>query len=365
MKMIFASLLVVMLLASGCAIGVSQEEYDAVLAEREALETQVQELQASIEVLSAEPPPPTFTPPSLPPLTLTEVEVIRDIEFGRVDDVPLLLDIYLPQEPVLALPMPAVIDLHSGGWESGDKSSGESMFRWLAERGFVVVSPNYRLSGEAKFPAAVEDCKCAVRWLRASAGKYGVDPDHIGVMGLSAGGHLAMMVGCADEAAGLEGTGGWEEVSSRVQAVVSRAGPSCLAVISDELYHPGYGTGKFIGFSPKEKPDLWWLASPTAHVSGDDPPLLLLYHELDEIVPLFHAQLVCESFERLSAKGRAELAVLPGLIEGKERGKYYVNNHVCFETVTEEGVAVLTRKEAAEIDYAVILDFFLEHLVSR
>ena len=155
----------------------------------------------------------------------TRVEVVKDIEYGLGGDVPLLLDIYIPEKPI-ANPMPAVIFTHGGGWRGGDKYP--SRVRALASHGFFGVSINYRLSGIAPFPAAVEDCKCAVRWLRAKAEKYGVDPDRIGVWGSSAGGHLAMMVGCADETAGLEGNGGWEGFSSRVRAVCSYFGPSDL-----------------------------------------------------------------------------------------------------------------------------------------
>ena len=124
--------------------------------------------------------------------------------------------------------------LHGGGWERGDKN-GSSGAKFLAAAGFVTASIYYRLSGEAKFPADLEDCKCAIRYLRANAAKFDLDPDRIGVAGASSGGHLALLLGMADEKAGLEGSGGWPNVSSRVRAVVSYYGPTDLMAISADF----------------------------------------------------------------------------------------------------------------------------------
>lgn len=280
-------LLLVPLIVAGCAAGVSQEEYDAVVAERDSLETQLTDLLALYGA-------PTPTPTPLEAFPTTEVEIIRDVEYGRVDGVSLLLDIHRPKEPILGSPMPGVVVLHPGAWRTGDKA--EVGLTSLANHGFFVVSVNYRLSDVAKFPAAVEDSKCAVRWLRANAQKYNVDPDHIGVIGGSAGGHLAMMVGCADEEAGLDGTGSWEGVSSRVQAVVSHCGPTLLGIPPDAFYETERGKGSasvnFLGATPMERPDLFRLASPMTYVSEDDPPLLLIHGDLDEAAPFWHAEIM-------------------------------------------------------------------------
>jgi acetyl esterase/lipase len=228
------------------------------------------------------PTEPIGAPPATPILPVpvtTTVRVVRDAEYGRAGGIPLYLDVYAPDMPIMK-PVPAIVFIHGGGWRSGDKYPGQA--RSLAERGFFAVSINYRLSGVATFPAAVEDCKCAVRWMRANAAQYGVDPDRIGVWGSSAGGHLALMVGCADETAGLEGNGGWQGHSSRVQAVCSYYGPT------DLTHMQGGDTNapaQFLGGGPSEKPEAYRLASPVSHVTVDDPPLLMVHGEYDRVVP--------------------------------------------------------------------------------
>jgi|GEM_PF-815760 len=221
---------------------------------------------------------------TIPPPAAT-VQIIKDVQYGIGGQTALLCDLYVPQNPI-ATPMPAVIWIHGGSWYFGDKYPSE--INDLAERGFFGMSINYRLSGEAPFPAAVEDSKCAVRWLRAHAKTYNVDPDRIGVWGGSAGGHLSMMVACADKTAGLEGTGGWEEYSSRVQAACSYYGVSDLTeqfkyylLIKDTFNEP---LQQFMGGVPRWIPDSYRLASPIKHITPDDPPLLLVHGDLDPIV---------------------------------------------------------------------------------
>ncbi|MCX8127024.1 MAG: alpha/beta hydrolase, partial [Dehalococcoidia bacterium] len=173
----------------------------------------------------------------------------------------------------------------------------------LASRGFFVVSINYRLSDTAPFPAAIEDCKCAVRWLRANAGKYLVDPDRIGVWGASAGGHLAMLVGTADESAGLEGSGGWAGYPSRVQAVCSFYGPSDFVTWYQDsaLFgrFPSSVETKFLGGTLRERPENYRRASPVTWVSPDDPPLLLVHGDQDSRVPFKQSQIMHDAYKSL------------------------------------------------------------------
>src|SRR5580704_5390054 len=154
----------------------------------------------------------------------TEFTVISDVQYCTGGGKPLLMDVFLPKQRVRT-PTPAVLWIHGGGWERGDKN-GSSGAQLLAAAGFVTASLFYRLSGDSPFPADVEDCKCAIRFLRANAAKYGVDPKRIGVAGASAGGHLAELVATADQSAGLEGNGGWPNTSSRVQAASAYYGVS-------------------------------------------------------------------------------------------------------------------------------------------
>ena len=125
-------------------------------------------------------------------------------------------------------PVPAVLFLHGGAWKGGYRQIYHYYCTKFAEHGFVAATASYRFTGEAPFPAAVEDVKCAVRWLRANAEKRGIDPNKIGVAGGSAGGHLAMMIGYSSDVPELEGKGGHAETSSRVQAVVDLYGPTDL-----------------------------------------------------------------------------------------------------------------------------------------
>ena len=231
-------------------------------------------------------------------LPTTGVEVIYNIEYGKVGAISLRLDMYIPETPITT-PMPAVIYIHGGSWKFLDKSVGSSNARYLATHGFLAVSIDYRLSGAATFPAAVEDCKCAVRWLRANAEEYNVDPDRIGVWGGSAGGHLSMMVGCADETAGLEGDGGWAEFSSRVQAVCSFYGLGDLAIIYREwgVVETNGVIAEFLGGTYQEIPEIYEAASPTNYVTADDPPLLLVHGELDQVVDIICSEVIYEAYQ--------------------------------------------------------------------
>ena len=218
-------------------------------------------------------------PPSIPP----DVEVVRDVPYCEGGGHLLLMDLYLPRKPASSL-MPAVLWIHGGGWATGSKSSGQLAVE-LAARGFVGASADYRLSGEASFPAAIEDTKCAVRYLRANAQKYGIDPNRIGVAGGSAGAQLAMLIGTAPASAGLEGTGGWDNVSSRVQAVLSWYGPTDFSVGPTAFGGGGHSVIMFLGGTPEQKPENYRNASPITWVAKGDPPLLMFQGDEDVTVP--------------------------------------------------------------------------------
>ncbi|HMF11386.1 MAG TPA: alpha/beta hydrolase, partial [Gemmataceae bacterium] len=182
---------------------------------------------------------------------------------------------------------------NSGGWLEGDKSSFGSRKYGVpgnivdfAELGFVAVTINYRLSKEAPFPAGLEDCKCAVRWLRAHAKEYNLDPEHIGAYGNSAGGHLALLLGMVGKKAGLEGDGPYQEESSLVQATVSDSGPIDLLYQyqHDQLRR---GVTQFLGGPPEgERIATYKKASPVHQITADAPPLLLIYGGADAQVPI-------------------------------------------------------------------------------
>jgi len=209
-----------------------------------------------------------FTPPP-------GVTVKRDVVYGKGGGRDLKLDLYLPEKKNGA----AIVCIHGGGWGGGDKRSFAPIAADYASQGYVAVSINYRLSGEAPFPAAVEDCKCAVRWLRAHAEEFGFDLNKIGATGSSAGGHLALMLGLMGENDDLEGEGGYEGVSSRVQAVVSFCGPTTLT----NIFHPAVKA--FLGGDSGNLAELGKKASPLTYVSSDDPPVMMVHGTADKTVP--------------------------------------------------------------------------------
>lgn len=234
------------------------------------------------------------------------VAVEKGIEYGKGGDVVLKLDLYRPkQQPK---PSPAVIFIHGGAWRSGSRDVYHYYCTKFAELGYVAATISYRLTDVAPYPAAVEDAKCAVRWLRAHAEHYGVDPQRIAVAGGSAGGHLSMMVGYAADTPALEGTGGHAEASSRVQAVVNLYGPSDLT--TDFAKASGSVRSFLGGKSFDDASQVYEQASPISHVTPDDPPTLVLHGSIDSIVPIDQA-------ERLVARlKQASVAVEYDRLEG-------------------------------------------------
>ncbi len=199
------------------------------------------------------------------------------------------------RKDVTSAPRPGIVIFHGGGWIEGDKSSFSTrkhgvpgnIVDW-ADLGYVAVTINYRLAGEATFPAALEDCKCAVRWLRAHAQRYHLDPNRIGAIGNSAGGHLALLLGMVGEDRGYEGDGPYQEESSQVQAVSSDSGPIDLV----HQYEQGAlrrAVEPFLGGPPEpDRAALYDLASPPHYISATAavPPMLLIYGVRDEQVPI-------------------------------------------------------------------------------
>ncbi len=222
-----------------------------------------------------------------------DVELIEGIEYGKAGEKSLELDIYHPKN--LNKKVPALIFIHGGGWKQGKRSDYRYYCQRFAHRGYVVASVSYRLVQEAPFPAAVHDVKCAVRWMRANAGKYNVDPDKLAVLGGSAGGHLSMMVGYSSDVPELEGNGGNPQVSSRVQAVVNFYGPTDLT--TEYARNHEIVRGFFAKKPYEELPEQYKLASPLAHVTADDPPTLIFQGTIDELVPVEQADVLARKLQ--------------------------------------------------------------------
>ena len=220
------------------------------------------------------------------------IRVIRDIAYREGASRQWKLDLATNND-VGGAPKPAIVVIHGGGWIEGDKSSFASRDAGVpgnivdfAALGFVAVTINYRLAAEAPFPAALEDCKCAVRWLRAHADVYDVDPRKIGAFGNSAGGHLAMLLGMIGPDAALEGDGPNQDQSSLVQAVVSDSGPIDLV----EQYRGNAlreVCSRFMGGPPQGAlVAAYQRASPVHWVGPHIAPLLLIYGVDDAQVPV-------------------------------------------------------------------------------
>ena len=185
----------------------------------------------------------------------------REYEFQKFGGVAwrsgpgyeLTLDVYVPDRPSLA---PALLAVHGGSWRSGTKLNWFRHARKLARAGFVVVAINYRHAPEFKFPAQIHDCKAAVRWMRRHAGEYGIDPDRIGAIGYSAGGHLVALLATSDVDDGLEGdlAAGDQGISSRVQAVAIGGAPCHFEWIDEDSRTLNFWLGSTRRQNP-ERPD--------------------------------------------------------------------------------------------------------------
>lgn len=216
----------------------------------------------------------------------TAHHVLRNIEYASVDGISLRLDLYLPA-PRPNLPVPLVLWVHGGAWRAGSKQPTYAPDTLGAK--YAVASVDYRLSDVALFPAQIHDVKATVRFLRANADRFGIDPDRFGAWGSSAGGHLVALLGttCGDEV--LEGTvGGNPDQPSCVQAVCDFYGPadftSLVAQRGADTRRP-MPEDQLIGGSVEDLVELATLASPLAHVSPDDPPFLIMHGSDDGTVP--------------------------------------------------------------------------------
>jgi acetyl esterase/lipase len=211
---------------------------------------------------------------------------VKDVVYAAVDGRALALDIALPA----GIPRPPLLVwVHGGAWRSGDKDEVPRVF---VERGFATASVNYRLSTEARFPAAVHDIKAAIRFLRARAADYGYRTDRIAIGGSSAGGHLAALVGVTNGHPVLEGAvGDNRSQSSDVHAILDYYGASDLTTILDQSTPFGLDVRipaleLWLGARPEQTKELAELASPVLHVDRADPPLLMFHGDRDPQMPV-------------------------------------------------------------------------------
>ncbi|QEG01346.1 Carboxylesterase NlhH [Stieleria maiorica] len=240
----------------------------------------------------------------------------RDVPFAKVDGTELKLDFYPSRADEDASPL--IVWVHGGAWRAGDKRSVP--IQRLTEHGFAIASLDYRLSGTARFPAQTEDIKAGIRFVRAHADRFEIDPDRIVIAGASAGGHLAALVGVSSGVQALENLAmGNAEVSSDVAAIVSLYGASNLQTILSQSTPHGLSVREpalklLLGDLPTAVPEAARLASPLAHVDSEDPPLLLIHGDQDPQMP------INQSHELEGAYRRAGLDATFHVVHGAAHG---------------------------------------------
>jgi acetyl esterase/lipase len=208
------------------------------------------------------------------------VRVIPDLVYARYGDRSLLLDLYVPSP--FRPGRPGVIVVRGGGWKVNDRKRFAHVASALAERGVAAACIEYRTADEAAFPGAIQDVKAAVRWMRANATKYGIDPEVIGTLGGSSGAHMALLAGLTADIAEFEGNGGHADTSSYIQGVVAMAAPADLLSLNA---NNKLTVGTFLHATPEEDNAKWRWASPMYHITSKGPPVLLLHGANDDSVP--------------------------------------------------------------------------------
>ena len=241
-----------------------------------------------------------------------EVSFEAGIEFAKADGQSLQLNLARPK--VQSGKTPAILCIHGGGFRAGKREGWDARCKLLAEQGYVAATVTYRLAPKYPFPAAVEDVKAGVRWLRANAEKYSIDPDRIGVIGDSAGGHLAQFLGVTGGVAQFEGDGGNPGVSSRVSCVVNYFGPSDLTRSYGKSVDAAEVLPLWLGGDGTKERRRHILASPLYWVTPSAAPELILQGTEDKYVN--HEQAVWMHERMKAAEVECELITLEGAGHG-------------------------------------------------
>lgn len=226
----------------------------------------------------------------------------RDVIYARAQDADLHLNVAVPKAG--DAPLPAVVFLHGEGWRAGDRADMDHLVKGIARLGYVGVTVQYRLVPAARYPAPVEDCQAALRWLRAHADRYRIDPRRIGVVGFSAGGYLAAMLGVAGAPEPADAHIEGHQRSGPVQAVVSFFGPTDFAArewpsaLETEVIVP------FLGGTFEEMPDVYRNASPITLVTPEAAPFLFLHGVDDVLVPVGQSRRLAARLEEAGVPAR-------------------------------------------------------------
>ena len=264
---------------------------------------------------------------TIAPKVLAGLDSKLNVTYARYGERTLEMDIYRPQGEWG--PLPAVVCIHGGGWAKGSRVNHEQVAQAIAARGYVAATISYRLSGEAPFPAQIQDCKAAVRFLRANAKQYGINADQIGAMGLSAGGHLVALLATSDGVQELEGNGGHAGFSSAIQAAMPMGAQTDLLSQRTRDISASEDRGgiwrKFLSGTQSDQLATYKLASPLAHLDQADPPCWFIAGEKDDLST--HA----DSFRQHADK----LGVSTGLTIVKDAPHGFLNQQQWFNEMLE------------------------------
>jgi len=257
-------------------------------------------------------------------ISITDTDHIKqkwqDIAYAETSEAQ-KLDIYLPNEG--EGPFPVILYIHGGAFKQGDKARGILPMLEGVKRGYAVIAINYRLSGEAIWPAQIYDCKAAVRWIRANSEEYKLNPDKIAAWGGSAGGHLSAMVGTSGDVKALEDLSlGNPDQSSRVQAVVDWFGPTNFLKMDEYLSASGVANpqvhsvpespeSEFIGKNLEDAPELVKEVNPETYITSDDPPFLIQHGTEDHLVPFQGSVEFARKLGRVLGHEKVSLELFP------------------------------------------------------
>lgn len=285
----------------------------------------------------------------------------RNISYIPDGDDAQRLDIYRPENSA-EKPLPLVVHIHGGGWQGGSKFP--CPVAGMAAQGYVVASIEYRFSQKARFPAQIQDCQAAIRWLRANAKTYNIDTEHVGVVGGSAGGHLSALVATSGGKDAFPKIGGHDDQSDRVHCVIDIFGPTNFATVMEQAENdknvrnifkfntPSDPYSSLIGVGLNEDKAKTAAVSPVTYVSEDNPPTLILHGTHDTLVPYAQSE---ELAAALKARGvPVWLQTLPGSGHGGGNfgkpqivllmqnffDKYLKGSDVDFQLVPESEVSI-------------------------
>lgn len=245
------------------------------------------------------------------------VVVHRDLAYVESGHARQKLDLYVPAKRP-AEPLPVIVWVHGGGWQNGTKAAALPVRLGYVAKGYAIASIGYRLTDAAAFPAQIQDVKAGVRWLRAHAAKFGLDPESIVAWGSSAGGHLVALLGTAGEVKSFD-VGANLDRSSRVQAVIDYYGPSdFLRFVGTPGYEshrrPDAPESKLIGGPVTDNKEKAAAASPVTYVDKDDAPFLVLHGSADPVVPPNQSEALHAALTKAGVE--STLHLLPGAKHG-------------------------------------------------